>query len=133
MTQGTSLMGDLCSHDPGRLTPSMVCQAALQGDSAALRIVTETVEYLSLAIVNLILILNPQIVVLGGDLCRLPGLEELFVSPIRAAAGRSVPFAAPPIAVSALGEDAGILGASRLAIDSLLTSRFPYKLSSSPS
>ncbi len=127
-----SILLELCGGKPEQLTPFMVCEAALRRDDIAHRIVAETVESLSVGIINLILILNPQVVVLGGDLCRLPGLEEMFVAPLRENVLRSVPFSAPPIAVSALGEDAGILGASLLAIDSLLTSRFPYKLSPSP-
>jgi hypothetical protein len=36
----------------------------------------------------------------------------------------------PPLAVSTLGDEAGIVGASYHAIQSLITSHFPYKLNS---
>jgi glucokinase len=129
--EGTMLRG-MAGGDLRNLTPSHVCEAALKHDSVAAQIVAETVQSLSVGIINLILILNPQMVVLGGDLCKLPGLDELFLAPLREHALRSIPFTAPPISISALGENAGIMGASHLAIESLLASRFPYKLSSAP-
>ncbi len=129
---GATLIVELAGGDIEQITAAHVCDAALRNDATARQIIDQTVESLSIAIINLILILNPQILVLGGDLCRLPGLQELFIEPLRKNVERIVPYKAPTIAVSALGEDAGLLGASYLAIDSLLTSRFPYKLSPAP-
>ena len=125
-------MLDLANGDPEQISASIVCEAATKGDLIARQIIDRTVEYLSIGIINLILILNPQIIVLGGDICRLPGLEEQFIEPIRRNASRIVPFEMPRITATSLGEDAGILGATFLAIESLLLSHFPYKLSQAP-
>jgi predicted NBD/HSP70 family sugar kinase len=110
----------------------MVCEAALQGDPTARQVIDQASEFLSIGIINLILMLDPQIVVIGGDVCRMPGMHELFIDPIRRNVANIVPFQAPPLAVSTLGEDAGIIGASYLAIESLLTRDFPYKLYRAP-
>ena len=93
-----------------------VTDAARNGDPAARKAVAEAAEALAMGIANLISALNPQVVVLGGGLMQA---SDLFLEPIR----RSVPRWAQPIAArqcriepSALGQDAGLLGAARLAL-----------------
>jgi glucokinase len=93
-----------------------VTDAARHGDAAARRAVAEAAEALAMGIADLISALNPQVVVLGGGLMQA---SDLFLEPIR----RAVPRWAQPIAAgqcrivpSALGQDAGLLGAARLAL-----------------
>jgi len=69
-----------------------------------------------MGIADLISALNPQVVVLGGGLMQA---SDLFLEPIR----RAVPRWAQPIAArecrivpTVLGQDAGLLGAARLAL-----------------
>ena len=82
----------------------------------------------TLGIINLILILNPQIIVLEGDICNLPEVHKLFINPIRVLVDESIPFEIPEIKLSSLGEDAGVVGASFLVIESLLLGEFPYTI-----
>lgn len=96
-----------------------VTDAARQGDPAAQRAVAEAAEALAMGIANLISVLNPQVVVLGGGLMQA---SDLFLEPIR----QAVPRWAQPIAArqcrivpSALGNDAGLFGAARLAFADL--------------
>jgi glucokinase len=92
-----------------------VVAAARGGDAAALAAVGETAQYLGLGIANLVSILNPEMVVLGGGLMQA---GDLFLPIIR----RVMPMWAQPISaqqvrieLTQLGEDAGLLGAARLA------------------
>jgi predicted NBD/HSP70 family sugar kinase len=124
-----SLMKDIAGGVSSSIDATIVCRAALTGDETASAIINQAARYLSVAIINLVLILDPKIVVIGGDICKLPGIDELFLEPIRRNVEAIVPFPVPPIAVSTLGGDAGVIGASYLAIQSLITSRFPYQLS----
>lgn len=127
-----SLLLSMAGGDADRITPALVCEAAVRGDPIARRVMDRAAEYLSVAIINLVLTLDPQIVVIGGDICGLPGIDRVLIDPINKNVERMVPFKVPPIAVSTLGEDAGIIGASFLAIESLLTRDFPYRLSQMP-
>ncbi|HVR71006.1 MAG TPA: ROK family protein [Vicinamibacteria bacterium] len=93
-----------------------VTDAARKGDASARRAVEEAAAALAMGIADLISALNPQVVVLGGGLMLA---NDLFLEPIR----RAVPRWAQPIAArqcrivpSALGQDAGLLGAARLAL-----------------
>ena len=123
-----TLITDLIKNDIRKIEPSLVSEAAKKGDRVAKNIIEEMVRFLSIAIINLILIINPQIIILGGDICNLKHADELFVKPIINYVKQSVPFRIPNIELSALGEDAGIIGASYMAMESLLLGEFPYKI-----
>jgi len=119
---------DLADGDIGKVEPSLVCESAINGDKLANDVIEETVKFLSIAIINLVLILNPQIIILGGDICNLPHVDELFVKPITNFVGQSIPFRIPEVKLSLLGEDGGVIGASFMAIEAILLGEFPYKI-----
>jgi N-acetylglucosamine repressor len=123
-----SLIIQMAGNDQKKINPSIVCKAAMAGDKFAREIICDVVRLLSLGITNLVLVLNPEIVVLGGDICHLPGLKELIIAPLTALVEKAVPIAMPSIIVSSLGEDAGIIGASHRAIESLLIGKYPFKI-----
>jgi len=118
----------MVKNDIEKIEPYMVCEAATRGDELANDIITEMVNFLSIGIINLSLIQNPKIIVLGGDICSLPEVSRLFLEPIIEKIKSSIPFKIPEIKLSLLGEDAGVVGASFQAIESLLTNKFPYKI-----
>lgn len=90
--------------------------AARTGDSRALASFEETARYLAMGIANLISVLNPRMVVLGGGLM---AAGDLMLDIIRNEVSQwAQPVAArdTPIVLSELGEDAGLLGAAKLAL-----------------
>ena len=102
-------------------TAEAVVEAARSGDPTALHAVAESVEALAMGIAGLISVLNPEVVVLGGGVMQS---RDLFLEPIRAAVARwAQPFAVRQCRIepTALGEDAGVLGAARLAFPEPLT------------
>jgi glucokinase len=101
------------------VTPSHVDDAALDGDAWALGLWTELAALLAVALGNALAILNSQRLILGGGvLGRTPAL--------RAMTEIDLMLVAPPaslepltIAVAELGDDAGLVGAARLARDGI--------------
>lgn len=89
------------------ITPFDIMTAAEEGDPVASVIIEETVDYLSIAIVNITSVIDPDLIILGGDLTelgrrcihriteRLDGLLQVV----------------PEIVPSSLGLNAAILGA----------------------
>jgi fructokinase len=70
-------------------------------------------EYLALGVLNVVSVLSPQRVILGGGVMNEPGLLELIQRRVpELAAGY---FALPDIVAPALGDRAGVLGALELA------------------
>lgn len=123
-----TMIAEIVNNDISKIESRTVFEAAMQGDKIANGIIEGMIEFLSIGIINLILILNPQCIVIGGDLCALPDVDKLILGPIKKKVKDSIPFEIPKIELSSLGEDAGILGASYNAIDSLLMGVFPYKI-----
>jgi len=121
-------INELVGKDMGRLTPAVVCEAALSGDQFANTIIEEMVRLLAVTITNTIFLLNPQIIIIGGDICTLPEANKLFINPIITLVKRSVPFRIPYVKLSSLGEDAGVIGSAFMAMEALLVGEFPYKI-----
>ena len=123
-----SIITDMVGGTLSKIDASIVCEAALQKDHLAEEVIRGIVEVLAIGIINLVVILNPQIVVLGGNICNFPGVNTLFVEPIAHLVTTSIPYYTPEITLSELGEDAGIIGASNMAIESLVLGEFPYTI-----
>lgn len=80
-------------------------------------------EYLGVGLANLVNLLNPRLIVLGGLLRELyPVIEERVERAISAAA-LQVPHEQVTFAVPELGGDAVLLGAAEVAMQDLLTDR----------
>ena len=119
---------DLAGDDINKIDSSLVCEAAIGGDRLAKEIIENVVQLLSIAMINLILIMDPKIIILGGYIFNLPYKNELFVDPIKKYIGKSIPFKIPDIELSTLGDDATIIGSCFMAIETLLVGKFPYKI-----
>lgn len=94
------------------LTAEQVLAAASAGDALAQAVTQETVDYLSIAVANMACVIDPDRIIIGGDLAEF---GELFVEPIRARVTGLIPVT-PDIRVSDLGLDAAVLGAVATAL-----------------
>jgi glucokinase len=93
-----------------------VAAAARASDASAIEAIKTTAHYLAMGIANLISVFDPDIVVLGGGVMNA---ADLLLEPIRGEVRRwaqPVASARTPIALTALGDHAGLLGAARLAL-----------------
>jgi len=90
-----------------------------KGDLLATNILNQTIEYLGMAIANLVSMFNPEKIILGGGLFG-PGLQ--FVNAIFEEAkkwAQPVSISHVQLEGSALGTDAALYGAGYLALESL--------------
>lgn len=93
-----------------------VVRDARAGHAAALAALEGAARYTGMGVANLISVLDPEAVVLGGGL--MLGAGDLLIDTIRSEARRwAQPVAAARcrIELTRLGSDAGLLGAARLA------------------
>jgi glucokinase len=112
--------GPAIARRAGVADAAVAVEAARHGDRRALESLDRAARYCAMGIANLVSLLNPEIVVLGGGVGR--GAGDLLLGPVRAGVRRwAQPLAAARcrIELTQLGEDAGLLGAARLALDSL--------------
>ncbi len=123
-----SAIPDMVNNNMDRIDSVTVCDAAKRGDTLAREIIEDMIKILSIAIINCTLLINPQVIVIGGDLSNITDVNELFIEPIKKFMRKSIPYDFPEIVLTELGENAGILGASFFAIESLLVGNFPYTI-----
>jgi fructokinase len=77
-------------------------------------------EYLALGVVNIVALLSPQRVILGGGVMKVPGLLEGVRARLRELAAGY--FVEPDVVAPALGDYAGVLGALELGRNSSIKS-----------
>lgn len=112
----SALQEDVVSllHAANPLDADAVYAAARMGDELACQVVAETVDYLSLAVAALAVVLNPELILLGGEMVKA---SDLLLVPIRERLTDLLP-ALPGLEPVCLGEDGVILGAVALVLQS---------------
>lgn len=96
-----------------------VFQAGTNGDALALEVFRQMGFYLGVALTTLLNVLNPEIIVIGGG---ASAGWDLFMPKVRETIRQRAyggPAEEAKIVRGTLGDDAGILGAARLAFDSV--------------
>lgn len=107
--------------DPYKITLEMLCQGALDNDPLSRQVIIEVGQFIGIAVANLVGILNPPLVVLGGPLIRA---GHVLLSAVRDQVKRCHNRHDPApvrLILSDLGELAPALGAANLAIKQFLS------------
>ncbi|MBI5818963.1 MAG: ROK family protein [Verrucomicrobia bacterium] len=111
-----SLVWDLCDGDTSRVRSRILAEAYREGDKLVRRIIDDACKYIGIGAANLINVINPQAVILGGGL--IEALGKQMLPRIRKSAMAHVIGASPErvkIVDSGLGDDANIIGAALVA------------------
>ena len=115
-----SLIVELVQGNREAITAETVNQAAQQGDQLATDIFRQAGVYLGIGLVNLLHILNPDIIIVGGSVSKV---GNLILGParevIRECSLTDRYWRETPIVLAALGDDVALVGAACLAWDSV--------------
>ncbi len=104
-------------NEPAKSHIEEVFAAAREGDRQARTLLEERAHYMGTALANLVNLINPDVIILGGlfatgqDLL-LPTIEETMRRRSFAGLGNAV-----ELRVTAFGPDVGVVGAASLALD----------------
>ncbi len=88
---------------------------ARSGDGVSISVVRDTAKYIGMAVANLASCLDPEIVVLSGDVA---AAGDLLLEPVRQECARRLPPGMVDrvrVEISPLAEDGVAIGAARLA------------------
>lgn len=105
-------IGRLVDYDLNRVTPRVILQAAEAGDSVAQDILRRAGEYIGVGLSNVITIIAPHCVVIGGGVAEL---GDAILEPMRATLRqrcRTLPIEDLVIRKAQLGARAGVIGAA---------------------
>ncbi len=121
MAEQPSVLEEMSSGNPDRVTGPMVTAAAEQGDLVARRAFASVGDWLGVGAANLVAALDPDRVVIGGG---VSAAGDKLLEPARAALQRTVVGAAhrvvPELVAGRLGPRSGLVGAALLAVGSAL-------------
>ncbi|HET7559861.1 MAG TPA: ROK family protein [Limnochordia bacterium] len=104
----------LAGGDIAAITPAMIHRAAVAGDAGAARVLADTGRFVGTAMANLVNVLNPERIIVGGGIARA---GDYILEPMRQEiVRRGMDAAARMVEVvpAELGEAAGYVGASTL-------------------
>jgi hypothetical protein len=110
-----SRVADAVEGDLMAITVDQIWEAARQGDGVSISVVRDTAKYLGMAASNLVVLVDPEVLVLGGIMA---SAADLLLEPLRVELTRRLPKPmadALRIETATLGADAAAIGAARLA------------------
>ena len=113
------------SNEYDKLTAEDVFDAARNNQDWAWTIINETVDYLAIALTNLVAAFDPEIIVLGGGVSRS---ADLLIEPIMRRINGTIPNP-PKLVVSNLGLQATVMGAVTNVLHNTTNFYFVHKLS----
>ncbi|GBE41753.1 glucokinase [bacterium BMS3Bbin09] len=114
-----SLLSECCEGNFYKITPEIVYQTAMEGDSLSREVFREAGHFLGIGIANLINLLNLEAVIIGGGLI---GAWDLFIGDIKKEVAKRAfkPLSANvEIIKSTLSHDAGSIGAAGLLLNKI--------------
>jgi predicted NBD/HSP70 family sugar kinase len=104
---------DAVGNDLTKITVEHVLAAARAGDGVSISVMRDTAKYLGMAAANLVLVVDPTMLVLGGIMA---DAADLLLEPVRTEIARRLPRSmtdALAIATATLGVNAAAIGAAR--------------------
>ena len=109
-----SLLWELCEGDSQNVEGRTPFQAARMGDETAKQVLSTYLSGLSVGIINLVNILQPEIICLGGGISNAE--DELLLTPLCYLVSQGIfdKKAGVRIEKASLGNDAGVIGAAML-------------------
>ena len=109
-----------CQHNLDKITFEVFCRAVEDGDPYCLKMTKELVQSLSVVLANMSVLLDLELIVIGGDIIKL---GYSFIQPLREQVNRMVPLTTT-IVFSELGERSGIYGGFAIALDHVIGQLF---------
>ncbi len=106
------IRSDVFASNAGRATPREVFEGARDNDPQCLAAITQMADYLGVALANVVAILGPDCIVVGGGIAEA---GDLVIRPIEEALRRRVtlvPTSEITVSQTALGHNAGAIGAA---------------------
>ncbi len=115
-----TVLTDMLGSDLADLRSGDLRRALKKGDKFVEKVIEEAAEYTGIAVANLVNILNPEVVVLGGGLIQQLA-DDMMAIVIETAKDYAMSGTAKGVDIiaSSLGDEAGITGGAVLARNSL--------------
>jgi len=114
-----SIMTGMVDHKVGNVTAEVVAAAARKRDALALAVIDESANYLGIGLANLVNLMNPQMIIVGGGVSKM---GEMLMRPVRRSMklhAFNLPARTVRLVRPRLGVDAELTGAAIFARENI--------------
>jgi len=111
-----------------KVTHSLIGELANQGDPVAIEILASYAKLLAVGIGNILVVLNPELVIFGGNLLDIENCEQFILEPMREHLEKSIPFPLPAFRLTRLGYESAVIGACQMGLEQTVLRTFPYNI-----
>ena len=121
LASGTAIARMAKESGLGDMNAKDVCEAAENGDQTAISILSEVGKYLGIGIANIINILDPEAIIIGGSVAKS---HKLFMPSMQKALDEKVYLPdKPDILISDMIDECGDLGTIAIVLDGKVESK----------
>ena len=103
--------------------------AARGGEARARGILSQYLKKLAVLLSNLCVLIDVDAIVISGDICLMPGLDEIIAGELRLYLSKTCRLAPPPLIRSQYGTNSTLIGACDSAFNLFVVKAFPYLMS----
>ncbi|OHD34117.1 MAG: hypothetical protein A2Y31_08020 [Spirochaetes bacterium GWC2_52_13] len=111
-----------------QITHTLIGSLAVEGNETAQDILAEFAGLLALGVGNVLVTLNPELMVFGGQLLEIPGCGPYILEPMKQQLADLVPFPLPKFRLTRLGREASVIGACQMGLERTILRHFPYSI-----
>ncbi len=111
-----------------QINHKLIGSLAVKGNTTAQKILAEYGKLLAVGVANIVVTLNPETVVFGGQLLEIPGCEQYIIGPMKEHIANLIPFPLPKLRITRLGQEAAVIGACQMGLERTILRHFPYSI-----
>lgn len=111
-----------------QITHRLIGDLAVQGNEVARSILDEFSKLLSVGVGNVLVTINPELVIFGGQLLDIPGCNRFIIEPMKTHLAELIPFPLPTFRLTRLGREAAVIGACQMGLERTILRHFPYSI-----
>lgn len=111
-----------------KITHTLIGDLAHEGNSEAREILASYAKLLAIGVGNILVVLNPELVIFGGNLLDIQDCEQFILEPMREHLKKIVPFPLPTFRLTRLGYETPVIGACQMGLEQTLLRTFPYNI-----
>lgn len=111
-----------------QINHKLIGALAVKGNETAQKILAEYAKLVAVGVANIVVTLNPELVVFGGQLLEILGCSQYVIEPMKAHVADLVPFPIPKLRLTRLGQEAAVIGACQMGLERTILRHFPYSI-----
>ena len=120
---------DFSARESNLLKIKTLFERAREGDPKSSAIISAYLKKLAVLLSNLYVLIDVDAIVISGDICLMPGLDELISGELTSYLSKICRLVSPPLVRSEYGTNSTLIGACDSAFNLFMVKEFPYLMS----